>query len=302
MHNYAKLGTFGIFALVALRVCIGWHFYMEGYTKVKGRNFSSVGFLENAQGPLADNYRAMIWDHKGLIRLDQTRIVELFKSGADQASNHFALTSEQQKSLVKVRDKTIEKLNEVYAGSKDEIVKYLKSQQRFENMENSPAYNLASLHGQRESIERELFNAVKPTMATVDALWTLYEQQLNSIANKEQFAAAGYFRFQRPNQNVLSTRTVDKIIPIFDMCIGILLIIGLLTPVAASLAAAFLLSVILSQMPGYPGSVPTYFQAVECLALVALAATDAGRYAGLDFIPWAWWNRKSKTATKAALA
>jgi hypothetical protein len=44
-------------------------------------------------------------------------------------------------------------------------------------------------------------------------------------------------------------------------------------------------------MPGYPGTQPTYFQAVECLALLTLMATDAGRYAGLDFIPWAWWHR-----------
>jgi uncharacterized membrane protein YphA (DoxX/SURF4 family) len=82
------------------------------------------------------------------------------------------------------------------------------------------------------------------------------------------------------------------------MVVGILLIVGLLTPLAAWAAALFLVSVILTQMPGYPGSAPTYYQAVECLALVVLATTDAGRYAGLDFLPWAWWQKKK--ATKAA--
>jgi uncharacterized membrane protein YphA (DoxX/SURF4 family) len=89
------------------------------------------------------------------------------------------------------------------------------------------------------------------------------------------------------------------------MSIGILLILGLLTPLAATLGGLFLLSVVLSQMPGYPGTAPTYFQAVEALALFALAGVDAGRYAGLDFIPWAYWrNRRAQAlaATSGAAA
>ena len=117
------------------------------------------------------------------------------------------------------------------------------------------------------------------------------KMRLNAIANETQRESVGAYRLVKPGQGALSTDTVDKIIPIFDMVVGIFLIIGLLTPVASIVAALFLLSVVLSQMPGYPGTAPTYFQAVECLALLVLAATDAGRYAGLDFIPWAWWNR-----------
>jgi uncharacterized membrane protein YphA (DoxX/SURF4 family) len=83
------------------------------------------------------------------------------------------------------------------------------------------------------------------------------------------------------------------------MVVGILLMIGLLTPLAAGLAAAFLVSVVFTQMPGYPGTAPTYYQAIECLALITLMTTDAGRYAGLDFIPWAWWQRKPAAAAKA---
>ena len=63
--------------------------------------------------------------------------------------------------------------------------------------------------------------------------------------------------------------------------------------------SVFLISVVLTQMPGYPGTAPTYFQAVECLALLTLMATDAGRYAGLDFIPWAWWHRRPRRVALA---
>ena len=135
-------------------------------------------------------------------------------------------------------------------------------------------------------------------MADVDALWTLYETSLNDFANDDQKKKSGSFKIVRPGQGLLSTSAVDKIIPIFDMAVGILLMIGLLTPLAAWAAALFLISVILSQMPGFPGTQPTYFQAVECLALIVLATSDAGRYAGLDFIPWSiWQNKKAAAAT-----
>ncbi|MEM8734557.1 MAG: hypothetical protein AAGG44_10070, partial [Planctomycetota bacterium] len=71
MQNYARISTFGILALVALRVTIGWHFYMEGASKVRGNGFSSTGFLQGAKGPLADKFQNLIWDHEGRLRLDQ---------------------------------------------------------------------------------------------------------------------------------------------------------------------------------------------------------------------------------------
>lgn len=96
--------------------------------------------------------------------------------------------------------------------------------------------------------------------------------------------------FLLPEETIYSTRYIDRIIPIFDMSLGILLIIGLLTPVASLTAAFFLASIVISQFPGYPGTQPTYFQAVEMLGCIVLAATDAGRYFGLDFIPWSFWQ------------
>ncbi|MFN5951880.1 MAG: hypothetical protein ACK43N_25540, partial [Pirellulaceae bacterium] len=80
---------------------------------------------------------------------------------------------------------------------------------------------------------------------------------------------------------------------IFDMSVGILLILGLLTPLAGFAGGLFLLSVVLTQWPGSLGATPTYYQAIEMFACFFLAAADAGRYWGLDFIPWTWWkNRK----------
>ena len=271
---------------------------MEGASKVRGKDFSSVGFLNSAKGPLADQFQSLIWDHDGKIRLDQTRVLEIFKAGAEGASKHFGFTDAQTEELKIVSKQFATKLTEeVYKPASDDITKYLKGQERIAEMEASKIYSLSSMQGQKDKIKTELLAGVKPTMAKVEEVWSQYENRLNSIANVTQRQAVGSYRLVKPGQGPLSTDAVDKIIPIFDMVIGILLMIGLLTPVASILAALFLLSVVLTQMPGYPGTAPTYFQAVEAMALFVLAATDAGRYAGLDFIPWAWWHRaKSKKA------
>ncbi len=298
MHNYARLGIFGILALIALRVGIGWHFYMEGVTKVRGNDFSSVGFLNSAQGPLADKFQQLIWDNDGRLRLNKEMVNKLFADAADQSVAHFGLTDDQKKNLDRIEKQYIEKLNEVYAESNDEIFKYAESVDRIANMDASPVWNeVASLRGQKEKIEKDRMADVRSALASIDAIWRQYEGRLNSVANTTQRQNAGNFYFSRPGEGTFSARVVDKIVPIFDMSVGILLMLGLLTPLAAWAGALFLISVVLSQMPGYPGTQPTYFQAVECLALIVVATTDAGRYAGLDFLPWAWWNRKKNVST-----
>ena len=293
MHNYARLSIFGILALVALRVGIGWHFYMEGVAKVRGDNFSSTGFLNAARGPLADQFQQLIWDNDGRLRLDREVVTQLFAAAADQSAAHFGLTDDQRKTLDRVEKQYVDKLNQVYDESSEEIYKYAESMGRVEAMDASRMWNeVASLRGQKEKIEGERKSDVRAALASIDAIWRQYEGRLNSIANATQLQSAGYFYFDRPGEGLISTRFVDQLIPIFDMSVGILLIIGLLTPLAGWAAAIFLLSVVLSQMPGYPGTEPTYFQAVECLAAIVVATTDAGRYAGLDFLPWAWWQKR----------
>ena len=301
MQNYARFGIFGILALIALRVTIGWHFYMEGVAKVRSHSFSSEGFLASAQGPLADKFQAMIWDNDGQLRLDKKLVNSLFEDAAQNATEHFGLTDDQQKQLDKIRKRTLSKLNDVYAEADEDIFKYWESVDRVASMKKSPMWNqVSSLRGQRSKIESDRLAAVRPTLSSVDAIWKQYEGQLNSVANSNQLSQVGYFHFSRPGEGALSARVVDRIIPIFDMSIGILLMLGLLTPLASWAGALFLLGVVLTQMPGYPGTQPTYYQAIEALSLVVLATTDAGRYAGLDFIPWAWWNSKKKAAKPVA--
>lgn len=301
MQSYARLSSFAILAIVLLRVGIGWHFYMEGVTKVRSGDFSSEGFLKAAEGPLAPQFHRLIWDYDGTVRLDRNGLKKRFTESAMQAKEHFQLTDQQSNAMTKLSQSFHEKIDEVFAEGHDDVEKYWISVERLKTVTKQDIYHeVSSLNGQMRKVSKDSRDAVADTLKAVDGIWNQYERRLNGIATREQFAAAGPFRFKRPGESLLSTRVVDQIIPIFDMAVGILLIIGLLTPVAAALGAGFLASIVLTQMPGYPGSAPTYNQAVECLAMVALVFTDAGRYAGLDFIPWAWWQRR-KAAKEAAI-
>ncbi|MGN6135713.1 MAG: hypothetical protein ACTHOU_14590 [Aureliella sp.] len=295
MHSYARLSIFGIIAIVLLRVGVGWHFYMEGATKVRGGDFKSEGFLKGAEGPLADQFHDLVWDYNGTIRLDREGLKKRFSDAAAQAKQHFKVTEKDGKRIDQVRQSFLEKIDEAFAEGYDDIEKYWINARRLEARDDDKVWHqVASLNGQLRKVEKDSRAAVEDTLKTVDGLWDQYERRLNGAVPPENYKAAGSFHFKRPGEGVVSTRVVDKIIPIFDMAVGILLMIGLLTPLASGLGALFLLSVVLSQMPGYPGTQPTYFQAVECLALLTLMATDAGRYAGLDFIPWAWWHRNPR--------
>jgi uncharacterized membrane protein YphA (DoxX/SURF4 family) len=65
--------------------------------------------------------------------------------------------------------------------------------------------------------------------------------------------------------------------------VGACLVVGLFTRLAALAGALFLLSIICTQPPWAAGTVDTYNQVVEMLALLVLATTTVGRWGGLDY-------------------
>jgi uncharacterized membrane protein YphA (DoxX/SURF4 family) len=76
---------------------------------------------------------------------------------------------------------------------------------------------------------------------------------------------------------------VDKVVTWSHVIIGACLVVGLFTPIAALGGAVFLAMVISTQPPWVPGTQDTYYQFVEMFGLLVLAATCAGRWAGLDY-------------------
>jgi uncharacterized membrane protein YphA (DoxX/SURF4 family) len=80
-----------------------------------------------------------------------------------------------------------------------------------------------------------------------------------------------------------SMRLINTMVKWTVILVGIFLMLGLFTRFWSIVGVGFLCSVISSQWPGWYGAEPTYYQVVELCGLLVLAATNAGRFAGLDF-------------------
>ncbi len=305
MNEFRRIGTIGLIALVALRVGIGWHFFKEGSDKIRSGTFSSEGFLKSSEGRLAGLFQGLVWDNDGRIRLDPERMKSFFKSSGQQAKGQFALSTEQNSEVDQLTAKFVGKLDEIYDDFSEHILKYNKGLPRVETMESDSLWSqVKGLDDQRRKIEKERIQEVMPAVQSIEAITKQFERELNGIAAKGQSDKDGqqrsirYFYLSRPGATAFSASTLDRIIPVFDVTIGGLLILGLFVPLAGWLGAMFLAGVILSQFPGDPNTQATYFQAVEALALIVLATLGAGRFAGLDYLTWAF--RQNKKATKKA--
>lgn len=139
-----------------------------------------------------------------------------------------------------------------------------------------------SLEGQAKSIEQDMKKERGPWLAAVESGWDTLEEELNGLAVDSQ-KSYGYLELERPYDASPMLQIVDRIIPWFDLVVGILLIFGLFSRLASMAGGLFLMGVIATQTPWSPGSMDTYYQCIEMFALFVLAGTWAGYYGGLDF-------------------
>ena len=309
LFSKAKLTLPAIVFLVLLRLAIGWHFFQEGAVKVKD-GFSSTGFLASAKGPFAHMFQSMIPDHDGMIRIDAKKMSEACESFGEKVKTEFGLNEEQCKEVDAILAEYKTKRKETYDEWKPQIEEYKNGFDRIATLQSDTSRSkVESLRRQQDDIEGKWRALGRPILSEIENTMPEMINRLNAIATDEQAnpkpekppekdAKGNPIRkrveFKFEGEGPISVKTVDKIIPYFDMSIGILLILGLLTPVAGLAAGLFLASVVVSQFPGFPGTLPTYYQAIEMLGCFVVAFADAGRYAGLDFFPWSFWNRKSK--------
>lgn len=282
------LGLLAATMLVLLRVSIGWHFYTEGVDKRQADGWSAKPFFANANGPFAGEFRKLVWDWDGSYRLNRTWFMETSARFREQAKLHFAFDDKQQQAAQAAYAKTVELYDAVILDNAADLEEYEFGRNRIEQLntegvEKSTRDGVSSLGGQRDTIRREWEGKAAPALSQIDAIWENYEADQNRIATDQQRDACGYLEFVKPRTYNIDTSRIDRIIPYFDIAIGLCLLCGFLTPVAALAAAGFLGSVFLSQLPPASGPSSTYYQLVESMACLVLASTGAGRFAGLDF-------------------
>ncbi len=205
--------------------------------------------------------------------LDPKFMGDLLVSYEAKVATKYGFDDKEKEQSQKELQAGQDRLAEIYGKWAPQIDEYQKGFERIEYMAKDPKRSgVESLRKQRDEIETKWRGLVKPVLSDIDKVGALLQDQLHSIAGPTKVYSLGEIPFELPSKG-LSVRTVDRIIPIFDMVVGILLIIGLLTPVAALAAGIFLASVVLTQFPGYPERCPlTIKQSKWSLVLFSLLA------------------------------
>lgn len=302
--NY-RLGMVAMATIVALRLGIGMHFFTEGASKLKSDKAFSQYFLESAKGPLAPQFKSMIWDREGRHRLglgrddygkptiDLTPTLDAWDQFRTQVVDYYALGEEQRDEAQQIVSDHEEQLKWYFGliGStrdnaeglerRDEIIKYFKGLERAEiNRADVARQDVPSLWHQSQTIIGAMQGRRNEWLWEVDQIWRSLETDLNALGAD----AGDSLTLARLGRRPYDSVAVDRFIPWFNMAVGALLIVGLFTRAAGLAAGLFLATVCLSQWPTAIGAQPIWYQLVEMLACFALVGLAAGRFAGLDSI------------------
>lgn len=278
------LGFMGITMLVLLRLAIGWHFHSEGSDKYRQGNWDPTPFFANAKGPFAQQFRDVVWDHNGAVRRDPEFTHWWLGEYRDRAAAYYTFGETELSAANQALDRLMDNHEALLDEYKNDLEEYDLGLVRIEELKSKKdRTGVESLAGQIVSIQRENDAKLKPAMAEIDLLWSGYEGTINSLAAPNQRELSAPLPLYKPRTASVDTSTLSRYVPYFDLAIGWCLLLGLFTPLAALAAAGFLASVFLSQLPPTAGPTSTYNQLVECMACLVIAATGAGRFAGLDF-------------------
>ncbi len=195
------------------------------------------------------------------------------------------LQIKQADAVFKNRSK---QLNGYFADHAGDIKKHLLEVERLRQArQNKSTRDVSFQRAWINAKESELWNKPTVWIGSIQLISQSFQDDLLAIA--------------------ASTQNVDSVTPLVQagkktwpdhavtwtvLGVGVLLLLGLFTRFAALVGAGFLCTVLLTQPFWVPESVLdyAYYQLVEVLALLLLAATSAGQFCGLDFFTNAAWE------------
>jgi len=298
--------------LVALRVGLGYHFLYEGVWKIKHADeFTAEPFLTQAKGPIAPLFYAMIPDINGRQRLKI--IDEKGKSKIDTeavANRWYGIRREfldyygpyADEGARKRLDSRAEETYRLYYKGLDEYLKdnvdkiraHFGALDRFEASQEA-GQKAAFQQKRRWDQMMDLRKESHGWIAEVEKMEGKYKMALWDLLDEDQKvvgpipASWNPFRWTRVEQ-------INFAVTYALTAIGLCLVLGLCTRLAALGGGMFMLFVVMTQPAWptiYPPDPPVVGHAllvnkdfVEMLALLTIATTAVGRWAGLDFFLW----------------
>jgi uncharacterized membrane protein YphA (DoxX/SURF4 family) len=306
-------GLLAAFFIVLLRVAIGWHFLFEGLEKVQATRqgkepFSAEIYLRNATGPLAPYYRGMLPDVNGLSLLDPARLKVAWSDDVARIADHYGSTQEQRRQAQQVLDESLKWADYWFNDPEnhDQVQKYfdnLRQVQKTEQDLNALSYQRERAWDARRSLDADRRTLTRPIVEHGTAL---IASVMTKLATPDQLKTAGAGPARYTNLDLINDLTMYGLV-----AIGACLMAGILTPLAALSAAAFLAMIYLS-MPPWPGMPPNpkaeghYLYVsknlIELLACMVIATTPSGHWIGLDALFFGARRRRRLAAREQSQA
>jgi uncharacterized membrane protein YphA (DoxX/SURF4 family) len=291
-------------------VAIGWHFLYEGLYKIdttrKGdRPFTAEPYLRDSTGPLAPYYRGLVPDVNSMAKLDPARLKASWAQEVDRLANHYHL-DQKQREAAQAELKKSEDYADIWFEDRDnqeKRAKYFHELSEVVAVERNPQ----SLAYQRELAakrRKDLNVDRKALIADLDARGQTLRDAVTALATPEQRESAGSFRPPMSQLDWVNLATMWGLV-----AMGVCLMGGLLTRLAALAGAVFLAQIYMS-MPPWPGlpvnptSTSHYLyinqNLIEMLACLALMCMPTGQWIGLDAVLFGRARRRRELEEREA--
>lgn len=281
MNLRPRFHVFACLALLALRLAIGWHFFKEGIKKVADPGFSARYFLQEATGPMAPWFRSMVEDPLGLAQLDRTSIVGGWDAALEAMQPLAGGKKEVASKLKAIRDQSVANLDSFFQQNASDMSEFLvKARKAQHDWHDGAKMSVVFEDRWNDSRMAELRQQAAPWLSDLRTLNDQFRQAVAEALERDVHS----LEFPIAPSDYRKT-WVDHAVGWTVTGVGVLLLIGLLVPLASIVGAGFLLSVMATQPFWVADANVTYayYQCVEIAALLVLATTSAGRFAGLDF-------------------
>lgn len=290
---------------------IGWHFFHEGHEKWTAADrddapFSAEGYLRGSTGPFAHRFRALIPDQDSLRQIDPVQLKDGWDEELLRVTAHYGFDDAQREEAQKALAKSKTQADAWFqAPENGEKIKQYRDQLEDIRQREAHGPKMSFEHERLEKVRKELETQrrelVAPSVAWTEALHESWQK----LATPDQQQAVGPLAAP-----VTTLEQVNQVTTYGLMAVGLCLMLGLLTPLAALAAAGYLLMFYLS-MPPWPG-LPASPMAeghylyvnknlIEMLACLALAGTPNGMWIGLDALLFGWIGRRRPSGREPAV-
>jgi len=214
------------------------------------------------------------------------QVVKDWSNRAADIGSFYKFSGDQKQASQKTLDEYAAKLAAVLAGYESDIKAYRHALERNQELADAPGANQIP-NRQTRLVKREGAPTGEPG-ASIDSTPTQWRSDVESLQAAMEMGVAGLANEDQPRAGpppVETTKLQEMATRLMWVLLvgGALLVVGLFTRTAALVLAIFLASVIASQPPWVAGTVETYSQGIEFVALLVLGTSHVGRWGGLDF-------------------